>query len=71
LLDRKYGPGNWKEGPKSEHNQIKKFGDTDFKETIHLPIDNWLEIKKELEEQIKDYQEKKKEYYENCTDCMS
>jgi hypothetical protein len=25
LLDEKYGPGNWKEGPDTEYNQLKKF----------------------------------------------
>ncbi|MEL6339150.1 MAG: RHS repeat-associated core domain-containing protein [Myxococcota bacterium] len=30
LLDGKYGPGNWKRGPGSEFNKIKKWGDRSF-----------------------------------------
>lgn len=30
LLDKKYGPDNWKKGPGTEHNQIKKYGDRSF-----------------------------------------
>ncbi len=31
LLDEKYGKGNWKTGPKTEHNELKKYGDRGFK----------------------------------------
>ncbi len=31
LLDRKYGRGNYRKGPKSEHGKIKKWGDRAFK----------------------------------------
>ena len=31
ILDEKYGAGNWKTGPGTEHNQIKKYGDRAFK----------------------------------------
>ena len=31
ILDAKYGAGNWKAGPGTEHNQIKKYGDRAFK----------------------------------------
>lgn len=30
VLDAKYGVGNWKTGPGTEHNQIKKYGDRAF-----------------------------------------
>ena len=30
LLDQKYGSGQWKDGPTSEFNQLKKFGDRNF-----------------------------------------
>jgi len=30
LLDGKYGPGNWKKGPNTEHNRLKKFRDRSF-----------------------------------------
>jgi RHS repeat-associated protein len=32
LLDQKYGPGNWKDGPSSEFNILKKFGDRGFQD---------------------------------------
>ena len=31
LLNNKYGEGNWKKGPGSEFNKIKKWGDRAFK----------------------------------------
>lgn len=31
ILNEKYGTGNWKTGPGTEHNQIKKYGDRAFK----------------------------------------
>ena len=31
LLDKKYAEGNWKTGPASEHNKIRKWGDRSFK----------------------------------------
>ncbi|MCZ7990560.1 RHS repeat protein, partial [Pseudomonas aeruginosa] len=30
IMDQKYGKGNWKDGPGSEYNQIKKWGDRSF-----------------------------------------
>ena len=30
MMDKKYGSGNWKPGPTSEYNQIKKYGDRGF-----------------------------------------
>ncbi|MWK59987.1 RHS repeat protein, partial [Pseudomonas otitidis] len=30
LMDKKYGEGNWSDGPGSEYNQIKKWGDRSF-----------------------------------------
>ena len=30
LMDEKYGPGNWKKGPSSEYDQIRKYGDRGF-----------------------------------------
>jgi uncharacterized protein RhaS with RHS repeats len=27
ILDERYGPGNYKKGPTSEHNKVKKYGD--------------------------------------------
>ena len=30
LMDEKYGPGNYKTGPGSEYNKIKKWGDRGF-----------------------------------------
>lgn len=30
LLDRKYGEGNWPQGPGTEHNRIQKYGDRGF-----------------------------------------
>jgi RHS repeat-associated protein len=32
LLDEKYGPGNWKEGPDTEYNWLRKHGDRGFKD---------------------------------------
>jgi len=29
-MDEKYGEGNYKTGPKTEYNQIKKWGDRAF-----------------------------------------
>ena len=31
LCDKKYGPGNYDKGPKSDFNKIKKWGDRGFK----------------------------------------
>ncbi|MBN0084501.1 RHS repeat protein, partial [Pseudomonas aeruginosa] len=33
IMDQKYGKGNWKDGPGSEYNQIKKWGDRSFIDT--------------------------------------
>jgi hypothetical protein len=32
LLDEKYGTGNWKKGPGTEYNKIRKWGDSAFRE---------------------------------------
>jgi hypothetical protein len=32
MLDAKYGPGNWKKGPRSEYSQIQKWADRHFED---------------------------------------
>jgi len=29
-MNQKYGLGNWKKGPGTEHNKLKKWGDRNF-----------------------------------------
>ncbi|OQP43609.1 hypothetical protein A4H97_33835 [Niastella yeongjuensis] len=64
LLDKKYGPGNWKKGPATEFNKIKKFGDSDFKTVIPLPGPQFQDLKEKSEEYNKRIKEAKEKVIE-------
>jgi hypothetical protein len=34
ILDEKYGPGNWREGPGTEYNKLRKWGNEAFQDPV-------------------------------------
>lgn len=66
LMDKKYGEGKWSDmGPGSEYNQIKKWGDTDFKDVIIVPVRQFsIEEKKyqKFKADLKEYYKKQEQW---------